>query len=83
MLAALRVHEDAERNRSTAHHHIVIDAFNALSGLHSCGVNDVGARQSQHPRGSSPLTKEGKPPRHEVEDGRKSEKLRHGPEGTI
>jgi hypothetical protein len=47
---------------------ILIDAFNALSGLHSFGMNNAAARQSQHERKLSPLTQEGKPPRDEKDE---------------
>ena len=82
MLGGLRIREDAEPNRSIAHYHL-IDAFNALSGLHSFAVNAVGARQCQHPRGSSPLTEEGRPPKNEKGEDEEWSELRDVLGGTI
>ena len=57
-----------EPDRSTAQSHHPIDAFNALSRLHSFGVNPVGARQSQHARKLNTPTKEGNQLRNDKDE---------------
>ena len=51
-----------------------IGAFGVHIGLHSLVVSPVGAILNQRIRKSSPLTKDGKPPRNEKDEGEDLEK---------